>query len=222
MTNQPAHLELPHRQSLGEEIANSVSHGVGALLSIAALVTLVVAASMRGTARHIVSCAVFGSSLVLLYSASTAYHSLTAPRAKRVFQILDHASIYVLIAGAYTPFTLVTLGGALGWSLFGTVWALAAAGVVFKSFGALRWPALSTTVYLLMGWCALIALRPLLAALGLPGFGWLLAGGLFYSAGVGFFALRRRYAHAVWHIFVLAGSVCHFVAVYWYVIPRSK
>ncbi len=213
---------LHRQQTVGEEIANSVSHGIGALLSVGALVVLVVAASMRGTASHIVSCAIFGASLVLLYLSSTIYHALTAPRAKRVFQILDHASIYILIAGTYTPFALVTLRGGWGWSLFGVVWGLAVTGTVFKCFGPGKWPWLSTAVYVLMGWTAVVALRPLVAALGWTGFVWLLAGGIFYTSGVAFYALRRGYAHAVWHLFVLAGSLCHFVAVYRYVIPRAS
>jgi hemolysin III len=212
----------PHRtQSVGEEIANSITHGFGALFSVAVLVLLIVAAARRGTARHVVSCAIFGASLVVLYASSALYHALTAPRAKHVFQILDHASIYILIAGTYTPFTLVSLHGVWGWSLFAFAWSLAAAGIVFKSFGAARRPVLSTAIYILMGWCAVIAFRPLLAALDWQGFVWLFAGGLCYTSGVVFYALRRPYMHAVWHLFVLAGSLCHFAAIYWYVIPRG-
>ena len=209
------------RQTIGEEIANSVTHGIGAALSVAGLVVLVVMAAIRGTAWHIVSCAVFGVSLILLYLASTLYHALTARRAKHVFRILDHASIYLLIAGTYTPFTLVTLRGAWGWSLFGVVWALAVAGIVFQSLAIGRRPILSTVIYILMGWVVLIAFRPLLHALPWAGFLWLLAGGVAYTAGVVFFALRSKFAHAVWHFFVLAGSTCHFFAVYLYVVPRG-
>lgn len=213
----------PHRpQSLGEEIANSVTHGLGAILSVAGLFALLVAATIRGTAWHIASCAVFGASLVLLYTSSTLYHALAPNRAKRLFHVLDHASIYILIAGTYTPFALVTLRGPWGWTLFAFVWSLAVLGIVFKSFGAGRLPFLSTAVYILMGWCVVFALRPLLAALPWTGFLWLLAGGLFYTAGVAFFALRRRYAHAIWHLFVLAGSVCHYLAVYRFVIPPNN
>jgi hemolysin III len=210
----------PHRpQSLGEEIANSITHGLGAILSVAGLAVLLVAAIMRGAAIHIAACAVFGASLVLLYTSSTLYHALAQNRAKRVFHVLDHATIYILIAGTYTPFTLVTLHGPWGWTLFAAVWSLAVLGIVFKSFGAGRLPFLSTAIYILMGWAVVFALRPLLAALPWTGFLWLLAGGLFYTAGVAFFALRRRYAHSIWHLFVLAGSVCHYVAVYRFVIP---
>ena len=206
---------------MGEEIANSVTHGVGAALSVAGLVVLVVIAALRGTALQVLACAVYGATLVLLYLSSTLYHALTNGRAKRVFRILDHASIYLLIAGTYTPFTLVALRGAWGWSLFGVVWALAVAGVVLKCFFTGRFHALSTTVYVLMGWLAVVAIRPLLGAIPWPGFLWLLAGGLLYTLGVVFFASRRRYAHAVWHLFVLAGSACHFLAVYRYILSRS-
>jgi hemolysin III len=205
--------------TLGEEIANSITHGVGAVLSIAGLVALVVAAALRGTAWHIVTCSVYGASLVLLYLASTLYHALPQGRAKHVFQIIDHSAIYLLIAGTYTPFTLVTLRGAWGWVLFGLVWALAAIGIVFKSLFIGRLAVLSTVVYILMGWCAVIAIRPLLHALPWNAFLWLLAGGLAYTLGVIFFAAKYPYAHTVWHLCVLAGSACHFVAVWKYVLP---
>jgi hemolysin III len=149
--------------------------------------------------------------------ASTLYHALTNARAKRVFQVLDHSAIFLLIAGTYTPFTLVTLGGGWGWSLFGLVWALAAAGVTFKCFFTGRAQILSTAIYIAMGWCVVIALRPLVRALPAAGLVWLVAGGLAYTAGVFFFAARWRYAHAVWHACVLAGSVCHFCAVFGFV-----
>jgi hemolysin III len=210
----------PPPASPGEEIANSVTHGIGAALSIVALVVLVVAAALRGAAIHVVSCAVFGAALVLLYLSSTLYHALTHASAKRLFRIFDHAAIYLLIAGTYTPFTLVTLGGAWGWSLFAVVWTLALAGAVLKCFFTGRFHALSTTVYVLMGWLAVVALRPLLHAIPPAGFFWILAGGLFYTCGVVFFASRRKFFHAVWHLFVLAGSACHVLAVYLYVIPH--
>jgi hemolysin III len=206
--------------TLGEEVANSITHGVGAALSVAGLVAMVAISALRGTISHVVACAVFGASLVLLYLSSTLYHALTNGRAKRVFRILDHASIYVLIAGSYTPFTLVTLRGVWGWALFITVWTLAVLGIVFKCYFTGRLHALSTAVYILMGWMAVVATRPLLQALPWPGFLLLLAGGLFYTLGVVFFTWRRKYAHAIWHLFVLAGSVCHFLAVYRYVLPR--
>ena len=206
--------------TLGEEVANSITHGVGAALSVAGLVVMVVIAALRGTSALVVACAVYGASLVLLYLSSTLYHALTNGRVKRVFRILDHASIYVLIAGTYTPFTLVTLRGVWGWALFGIVWTLAVMGIVFKCFFTGRLHVLSTTVYVVMGWIAVVAIRPLLQALPWPGFLWLLAGGVFYTLGVGFFAWRRKYAHTIWHLFVLAGSVCHFSVVYQYVLSR--
>lgn len=210
----------PASQTVGEEIANSVTHGIAAAFSVAALVILVIFASLRGNAWHIVSCAVFGVTLILLYLASTLYHALPVGKAKEVFRILDHASIYLLIAGTYTPFTLVTLHGPWGWSIFGVVWGLAVAGVVFQSLLIGRLPVLSTAVYILMGWVVVIALRPLVHALPWGGLLWMLAGGLCYTAGVYFYASRSKFAHAVWHLFVIAGSVCHFFAVLFYVIPR--
>lgn len=202
-----------------EDLANTLTHAAGAALSIAALALLVAAAALRGTALHVVTCAVFGASLVLLYASSTLYHALPEGRAKRLFLILDHSMIYVLIAGTYTPFMLVTIRGPWGWSIFGAVWGLAAAGVVFKSFFVGKLKRLSTAAYLLMGWCVIVAIRPLLASLPPAGFGWVLAGGLAYTAGVAFYASRWRFAHAVWHLFVLAGSACHVWAVYSYVVP---
>lgn len=199
---------------LGEEIANSVTHGVGLLLSIVALPALVVVAARRHDAWQIVGGAIYGLTLVLLYTASTLYHALPAPRAKDVFRVLDHAAIYLLIAGTYTPFALGVLRGTWGWSLLAAVWALAVVGIVLKATRGFRYAWLSTAVYLAMGWLIVVALRPLVAQIGIDGLAWLLAGGLAYTAGVVFFAWDRlRYGHMVWHLFVLAGSICHFVAV---------
>lgn len=199
----------------GEEIAHSVTHGVGAALSAAGLVLLVVRAAQAGDPWRVVSFAIFGATLVLLYLASTLYHALRPPRARRVFQILDHGAIYLLIAGTYTPFLLVSLRGGWGWSLFGVVWGLAAAGIVFKSFCAGRYRVVSTLLYLAMGWLCVIATGPLLRAVPRDGLLWLLAGGLAYSGGTVFYLWKRLpYHHAVWHLFVLAGSICHFCAVY--------
>lgn len=202
----------------GEEVANSLIHGVGAALSVAGLAALLIAAAPRGSARLTVACSVYGVSLVLLYACSALHHGLRSVRAKRVFLILDHASIYLLIAGTYTPFSLVTLRGPWGWTLFGIVWGLALVGILYKSFFVDRLAILSTAVYLLMGWCAIIAVGPLLRSLSWRGFEWLLAGGLLYTAGVIFYVSRRKHAHAVWHSCVLAGSICHYVAVYRYVV----
>jgi hemolysin III len=204
--------------TLGEEIANSITHGIGAALSIAGLVAIVAVAALDRPAWQVIACAIYGTSLVLMYVSSTMYHALTNKRAKRVFKILDHSSIYLLIAGTYTPFTLITLRGPWGWSLFAVVWGLCVCGVVFKSLWIGRLKVASTVVYLLMGWCVVVAIRPLLAALPWTGFMWMLAGGLCYTAGVAFYANSRRFAHSIWHLFVMAGSVCHYWAVFHYVL----
>lgn len=209
-----------HHYSKGEEIANSLTHGLGVLLSIAGLIVLLIYAAINGTAVHVVSASIFGSTLILLYTASTLYHSFQSPRAKRVMRILDHSGIYLLIAGTYTPFTLISLNGAWGWSLFGVVWGLALAGVIFKIFFTGRFNAVSTIIYLGMGWIAIVAIKPMLELIPTGGLLWILAGGLAYSFGVIFYAWKKLpYAHAVWHMFVLGGSVCHFFAVLLYVIP---
>jgi hemolysin III len=202
---------------LSDILANAITHGVGALLAIAGAVVLIARAS-HGSVWQLVSCSIFSVTLILVYVFSTLYHSLVRTRARHVFQILDHASIYLLIAGTYTPFTLVTLRGPLGWTLLGVVWGLAAAGVIFKSVALGRFETASLVVYLFQGWFVIFAARPLIAALGWHGAGWLMAGGLAYTGGVAFFALDRlRFFHAAWHIFVLAGSVCHYFGILYYV-----
>jgi len=207
--------------SLGEEIANSVTHGVGLLASLVAAPVLIVV-SARGDAWQVVGSTVFAVTLVAMYTASTLYHSLPPSRAKRVFRILDHGAIYLLIAGTYTPFTLGVLRGAWGWSLFGLVWGLAITGVVLKSVRGFRHPRVSTAVYLLMGWLVVVAIKPMTASLPLAGQLWLLAGGLAYTGGIVFYILdHKRYVHAVWHLFVLGGSSCHFVAVLLYSARRA-
>lgn len=206
--------------SLPEEIANSVTHGVGFLLALAALVVMVVFAAMRGTAWHIVACSVYGSTLVLLFASSTLYHSLPWPRTKAVLKIIDHSAIYLLIAGTYTPFLLISMRGPWGWSLFGIIWGLALVGVVFKVFFAGRFKVFSTLVYIGMGWMAVVAIRPLYLGLPRGGLLWLVAGGVLYTAGTIFYLGRRiPFNHAIWHAFVLAGSLCHFLSVMLYVIP---
>lgn len=204
---------------LGDILANAITHGVGAALAIAGAVYLIVV-STHGSARTVIGCTVFSVTLVLVYICSTLYHSLVRTRARHVFRVLDHAAIYLLIAGTYTPFTLIALKGWVGWTLFGIEWGLAAAGIVFKSVAIGRFEVLSAVVYLLQGWLAIVAVRPLAGAIGAHGMAWLLAGGLAYTAGVVFFALDRiRYFHAAWHIFVLAGSVAHFFAILLHVVP---
>ena len=199
-------------QSLGEEIANSISHGTGFLAALIGLPILVLGALPRGSAAA-VAAGVFAGTMALLYLTSTLYHALAPNRAKRLFRVLDHGAIYLLIAGTYTPFTLGVLRGPLGWTLFGLIWTLAVIGIVLKSVGGVRHPRLSTALYLGMGWLILAAARPLWQAMPAWGLFWLAVGGLCYTAGVGFYAARMRYAHFVWHLFVLAGSACHFVAV---------
>ncbi len=207
-----------HRvQSLGEEIANSISHGLGFLAALVALPFLILGAWQHG-ATAVVGAAVFGATMSLLYLTSTIYHALAENRAKRVFRILDHGAIYLLIAGTYTPFTLGALHGAWGWTLFVLIWVLAIFGVVLKSMGGIKYHRLSTALYLAMGWLVVIAAKPLW--LHVPGWGlfWLGMGGLAYTAGVGFYIAshRVRYAHFVWHLFVLTGTACHYVAVLHY------
>lgn len=203
-----------------EEIANSLTHGFGLALSLAGLVALIVVAALHGGVLSIVSCSVYGATLVSLYAASTVYHAVRAPRWKRILRIVDHSSIYLLIAGTYTPFTLVALRGSWGWTLFSMVWALALGGIIFKLWFVDRYLIASTIFYLLMGWSVVIALKPLIHVVPAPSLLWLLVGGLAYSAGVVFFAMPRlRYSHAVWHGFVLAGSIFHYVAILHYVAP---
>lgn len=206
-------------QSTGEEIANSVSHGIGLLGALTVTPILIVVASQRGGATGVVAASVFGATMILMYLMSTLYHALPESRAKWVFSTLDHCSIYVLIAGSYTPFTLVVLGGGWGWSMSGAIWGLAIVGIVFKALGRMRHPALSTTIYVVMGWLLIIAIKPLWHQLPLGGVIWLAAGGIAYTLGVVFYATTGfRYSHLVWHLFVLAGTTCHCIAVLKYAI----
>ena len=201
----------------GERLANSLSHGVGFMFALAATPILIIGAANRGSAADVVGSSVFAATLVVLYLASTWYHAVPAGRLKDRLHRLDHAAIYLLIAGTYTPFTLGVLGGAWGWILFGIVWGAAAIGVSEKLISGIRYPHLSTALYLLMGWSVLIVIRPLVLNMPLHGLGWLVAGGLSYTAGVVFYTARRLpYHHFIWHLFVLAGSTCHFFAVLWY------
>jgi hemolysin III len=207
----------PRSQTLGEEIINSVTHGVGLLLALSVMPFLITAAVRRGDAANVVGASVFGATLVLLYLASTVYHALPQNKAKRVFQLLDHAAIFLLIAGTYTPFTLGVLRGAWGWTLLALIWAMAIFGVVLKAVSGTRCPRLSMCLYLAMGWLVLIAVRPVLSSVPISGLVWIAAGGVAYTSGVAFFAAERmRYSHCVWHLFVLVGSVCHVFAVLWY------
>ena len=204
----------------GEEIAHAVTHGLGLLLSVAACSVLVILAAQRGTVWHITGVAIFGASLILLYAASTLYHSLTHKKAKRVFRFLDYSAIYLLIAGTYTPFTLVTLRGGWGWSLFGLAWGLAIAGAVLEVATRRKYKAVSMAFYLGMGWLIVVAIKPLYEALDTRALILMGIGGAAYTGGAALYALGKfRYHHAIWHVLVLVGSFCHFLAVLYTVIP---
>lgn len=206
--------------SPGEEIANRLTHGLGAGCSVAGLVLMVVFSARHGDAWQVVSTAIFGATLVLLYTTSTLYHSFADERRRVLLQKFDHAAIFLLIAGTYTPFVLVTLRGPWGWSLFGVVWGLAITGVALKFWFAGRFRVASTLIYVAMGWLVMIALKPLMAALPAGGLQLLVAGGLCYTGGAVFYLWRRLpYHHAIWHLFVLGGSACHWAAVFCYVVP---
>jgi hemolysin III len=197
----------------GEEAANTLSHGIGLVGAIAMAPILIVGALGRGTAADIVGASIFAASLILLYMASTLYHGVRPGRWKQLLRRFDHAAIFVLIAGTYTPFTLGVLRGGWGWALFGVIWGVAVVGIASKLVQGIRGRALSTALYVVMGWLVVVAIQPVLTRVPLPGVLWLVAGGLFYSAGVLFYTRPTRYAHAIWHVFVLAGSVCHVVSV---------
>jgi hemolysin III len=205
-----------------EEFANTITHGFGLVLSIAGFVFLVALASLKGDFWYILSSVLYGLSLVILYAASTFYHSATSPEEKRILQIVDHCCIYVLIAGSYTPFTLIVLRSGVGQSLFIFVWAFALAGILMKIFFGKRFPVLSVLSYLLMGWIGIITVQPLLAALGPAPIALIVAGGIAYTIGVIFYAWQSiKHHHAIWHIFVLSGSILHFLAIAIYVIPYN-
>ena len=212
MTNA---VPMPRRtQSLGEEIANSVSHGVGLVAALVGMPFLILAALRSGDTGMIVGVSVFAATVALLYLVSTLYHALRMNMAKRVFRVLDHQAIFLLIAGTYTTFTLGVLRGWLGWTLFGIIWTLAIGGIVLKVLGGLRYPVFFTCLYVGMGWLVLAAVYPLSVLVPKAALLWLLAGGVAYTAGIVFYAAKRvRYAHFIWHLFVLVGTVCHFFAV---------
>jgi len=203
-----------------EEITNAILHGVGLGLAIAALVVLIVFASFYGNAIYIISFTIYGSTLVLLYLSSTLYHGCINSKAKDIFQIFDHSAIYLLIAGSYTPLTLISLKGALGWTIFGIVWGIAIVGIVFKVFWVKKSIILSTIFYIIMGWIIMFAIKPLLAALTTSSIVFLLIGGSLYTLGTIFYVWRKiKYHHAIWHLFVLGGSVCHFFTIL-FLLPK--
>jgi hemolysin III len=209
------------RYTRGEEIANALTHGLGIVLGLVGLIVLGWYSCTLGTASHIVSCSIFGVTLILLYTASTLYHAVSHAKAKQILRVFDHSAIFLLIAGTYTPFTLVSLRGPWGWSLFGTVWGLAIVGLILQFTIRKRFPMILVALYVAMGWSAVVAIRPLMAALPEPGLQLLVAGGMAYTLGVVFYLWRSlRFHHAVWHLFVLAGSVLHFFAIYLSVLPH--
>lgn len=216
-TDAPQCIETP-----GERWANAITHGVGAGLAVAALTLLITYASRHRDPRLIVTVTIYGCSLLLLYIASTCFHLCTGPRARHWFKVLDHSAIYFLIAGTYTPFLLMMLRGPWGWSLFGVVWGLALIGSILKLFFVHEYEGISTAIYLLMGWLGMIALKPFLATVPGAALIWVAAGGIAYTAGVVFFVWEKlKFNHAIWHLFVLAGSACHFFAVLVSTMPRA-
>ncbi|WP_404441886.1 hemolysin III family protein [Sutcliffiella horikoshii] len=209
-----------HTFTKGEEIANTITHGIGILTSIAALVLLIVFSAINGTPLHLATFIVYGITMLMLYTSSTLLHALPKGRAKNVFEILDHSSIYFFIAGSYTPITLIIMDGALGWTLFGIVWGLAIAGTVFKVFFVKRFILASTLLYVLMGWLAVFGWNDITSTVDAAGIAYLVAGGVVYSLGAVFYVWRAfPYHHAVWHVFVLGGTVLHFFFVLLYVLP---
>ena len=208
------------RYSLREDFANSIIHGAGIILSIIGMCVLIGFASIYGNAWHVVSCTIYGSTLVFLYTASTLYHSIQLAKAKKVLRALDHSTIFLLIAGTYTPFTLVNLRGPWGWSLFGVIWALAVIGILFETTMLRKGAIVSVAFYVAMGWVVVVAIKPMLSLVDTGGLVLLLLGGVAYTTGVVFYLWRQMpYNHAIWHVFVLAGSTLHFFAILLYVIP---
>jgi hemolysin III len=205
-------------QSLGEEIANGISHGVGLIAALAAAPILILAAANKGDALTVAGVSIFATSMVLLYLSSMLYHCLPRNRAKRVFLIFDHIAIFLLIAGTYTPFALGVLRGAVGWTLFGLIWGVALFGIITKLVPRLRHSKLSLVLYLGMGWMIVLVIRPLYQHLPLNGLLWLIAGGLAYTVGVIFYVAQARYSHFIWHLFTIAGTTCHFFAILWYAV----
>lgn len=215
-------ITLP-QYSKGEEIANSITHGVGVVLSVAGLAVLTAFASLFGTVWHIVSCSIYGAMQVLLYTTSTLYHSIPVSRAKKVLRILDHSAIFLLIAGTYTPFALVNMRGPWGWSLLAFVWAIAIIGIVSQGFLIRRNPAIGLLLYVAMGWSVVVGIKPLIESVAFGGIVLLVLGGLCYTLGSLFYIWRRvKFHHAIWHLFVLGGSIFHFFAILFYVIPLAK
>ena len=209
---------LTRDQARDEEVANSLSHGLGLIAAIVGAPFLIMHAATHGSSQFVVGSCVFSFTTILLYLASTLYHIIPIGKLKRIFNVLDHSIIFLLIAGTYTPFTLGVLHGAWGWSLFGVVWALALIGVTLKALNKVSHPVISNGLYLGMGWLVIVAINPLMDRMSSVGLLWLLAGGIFYTVGIVFYITdsRIRYGHFIWHLFVLAGTICHYFAVFWY------
>ncbi|MFD1017988.1 PAQR family membrane homeostasis protein TrhA [Thalassobacillus hwangdonensis] len=208
-----------HTFTKREEISHAITHGIGVLLSIAALVLLIVFASLKGNAWHIVSVSIYGATMLLMYTSSTLVHSFPKGKAKDLFEIFDHSAIYLFIAGTYTPIMLVPLRGTLGWTIFGIVWGIALLGIIFKVFFVKRFVVLSTAFYVLMGWLIVLAWGPLTAELPAAGITYLVVGGVLYSIGSIFYVWRSfPFHHMVWHLFVLGGSILHFFTIFFYII----
>ena len=210
--------DTSRKQTTGEEVANSISHGIGLIAAVAGAPFLIMGAAGYGDAGFVVGACLFSATTILLYLGSTLYHALPPGKAKRVFRIIEHSAIFLLIAGSYMPFALGILRGAWGWTIFAIIWGLALAGVGLKILAKASHPALFTGLYLAMGWVIVIAVKPLLTVMPAPGLFWLVAGGLSYTVGVIFFATdsRVKYGHFIWHLFVLSGTTCHYFAVLWY------
>lgn len=208
--------------TLGEELINSISHGIGAGLSVTALVLCIVRAAIHGNAWGVVGGSIYGASLIMLYCMSTLYHAITNKTARKVFRVFDHTSIFFLIAGTYTPITLVTLNGPLGWTMFGIVWGAGILGIVLNSISIEKFKVFSMICYVAMGWAVIIGIKQVFDLMPRPGFIFLLIGGLLYTVGITFYAMKKfRYMHCVWHLFVLAGSIMHFFCIYNYVLPTK-
>ena len=219
MSKKEPRVSIP-KYSLAEELINSISHGIGALLGIAALVLCIVYATIKSDAWAVVGVSIYGATLVILYTISTIYHALKINKAKRVFRVLDHCSVFLMIAGTYTPYTLVTLRGTLGWVIFGIVWGCTIMGIIFNSISVDKFQKVSVILNLVVGWVVIIAFNSLLEALGWPGVILLISGGVLYSVGAFLYTIGKRikFMHSIFHFFVVAGSVCHFFSIFFYVI----
>ena len=219
MSKKEPRVSIP-KYSLAEELINSISHGIGALLGIAALVLCIVYATIKSDAWAVVGVSIYGATLVILYTISTIYHALKINKAKRVFRVLDHCSVFLMIAGTYTPYTIVTLRGTLGWVIFGIVWGCTIMGIIFNSISVDKFQKVSVILNLVVGWVVIIAFNSLLEALGWPGVILLISGGVLYSVGAFLYTIGKRikFMHSIFHFFVVAGSVCHFFSIFFYVI----